>query len=894
MAQLLSYAGVTLPLTTPDHGEWLDLVHPQHTFVDSDRWNFEGTGIGGTGSLPTPTLPVCPRLKFGTLHWPRGACRPAWFHAVVTTDILNEILAAVPTPSPEDLVLFDGRTGKTITALMYMLPARPLNQLGHGESDAWVLTLTDQRFFWQWKRGVIAAKPSSWSDLFTTLGGFLGVSINVDAINGAYATPSRKWVGYYRPTPAILDAAAESVGQRVVVSLDGTVSTVKWVTAKQASDSYLSDVTVLSGGFLSTTNLNRSIPDTVKTLFASTYPELLANNGRGPVPWVETDSTGGTFPAAGVVFADLPYDTTNAAAVASYAEAAAYDWYGWLTPDTDVVFPGVEPWTPTGWEDVVEWTFEVGGEPGKPEPFASTLIRRGPWDDAASGDWSAGLNEIPNAQVPIGCNLRYASGELEVDVAALVGPREETGMTTYQASAGACLNVSVDPVIDSYTFERPVVGIGEFTMASGLLRLPFTFQYYANGFNEAANIITRFPSGGSVVEYRDINICDVIACCTASALVATIDTTPDPATGAAPLTVNFGSTVTGGVPPYTYSWVFPGGSPATSSVADPGDVEFTNPGVFSVTLSVTDYCGNPVTATPVTVTSENPYCDSYYTLGAYEIGVGMTGGPGIWSDPVTPANLRLHGPVDTGTPGEWLLEIPSAGTDYEATGWDGSGCRTFTAVGTPNPNWPEEIEVCCGYAQQFINTGPDTFTVPAGVTEIVVHVWGAGAGGSNPGSPPGNGGGGGAYARSTLTVTPLDVLDLYVGDKGTFMDPSGPGEDSWFIDNTTVLAKGGGAATGDSSGSAGMGGSAASSIGDFKYDGGNGVVSDGVDWGSGGSSAGYSAAGNNAVIGVSPTQAPYPGGRGACYPDGGGLNPAPFGGGGGLDCGTGRIVVTWN
>jgi gliding motility-associated-like protein len=41
----------------------------------------------------------------------------------------------------------------------------------------------------------------------------------------------------------------------------------------------------------------------------------------------------------------------------------------------------------------------------------------------------------------------------------------------------------------------------------------------------------------------------------------------------------------------TYSWSFPGGTPATSSALDPGTIVYATPGDYTVTLSVTNSCG---------------------------------------------------------------------------------------------------------------------------------------------------------------------------------------------------------------------------------------------------------------------------------------------------------------
>ena len=60
-----------------------------------------------------------------------------------------------------------------------------------------------------------------------------------------------------------------------------------------------------------------------------------------------------------------------------------------------------------------------------------------------------------------------------------------------------------------------------------------------------------------------------------------------------------------------------------------------------------------------------------------------------------------------------------------------------------------------------------TWTVPAGVTEVGVRLWGPGGGGSG-GSGLKNTGGAGGYVSARLAVTPGDVLTIIVGGRGVF------------------------------------------------------------------------------------------------------------------------------
>src|SRR5262249_53887313 len=146
--------------------------------------------------------------------------------------------------------------------------------------------------------------------------------------------------------------------------------------------------------------------------------------------------------------------------------------------------------------------------------------------------------------------------------------------------------------------------------------------------------------------------------------------------------------------------------------------------------------------------------------------------------------------------------------------------------------------MCCIAAQDaratqviFVN-GSQGWTVPAGVTSLTVVVIGAGGSGGTSNSGAG-GGGGGAYSRSVLTVVPGDsyeIVETDVGSRDTHfdhvvVDSSG----THFIPVVRAQAGADGSAR-----TGGLGGQASSSLGDVKYDGGNGGTSSGGRAGGGG------------------------------------------------------------
>ncbi|HET8709353.1 MAG TPA: hypothetical protein VFL85_03670, partial [Candidatus Saccharimonadales bacterium] len=134
-----------------------------------------------------------------------------------------------------------------------------------------------------------------------------------------------------------------------------------------------------------------------------------------------------------------------------------------------------------------------------------------------------------------------------------------------------------------------------------------------------------------------------------------------------------------------------------------------------------------------------------------------------------------------------------------------------------------------GSSAIFNTQGSATYTVPAGFTNITVKAWGGGGGGGagGGGGTAGGTGGGAGYIKSTITVTPGETLNLYVGagGKGGATNPNGGGGGgggggyssvSRGSTTLTLAAGGGGGGGGDSNasnaGAAGGAGGGASGV----------------------------------------------------------------------------------
>jgi uncharacterized repeat protein (TIGR01451 family) len=247
-----------------------------------------------------------------------------------------------------------------------------------------------------------------------------------------------------------------------------------------------------------------------------------------------------------------------------------------------------------------------------------------------------------------------------------------------------------------------------------------------------------------------------------------------------------------------------------------------------------------------------------------------------------------RGPAGTGGGGQGGTDALSPGSGAANSGGGGGGSQNSAGgnggSGVVSVRYPAGLAATT--TADFDSTG--TFTVPAGVTSLVVEAWGGGGGPRNDGTTRRGGGGGGAYALSTIAVTPLATYDVVVGQGGAVVHAGtvgNPGGNSYFDDGTQVLAAGGsgGIDTG------GAGGSGAVSIGAVRYSGGNGgarssTISGGG--GGGGGSAYANATGQNGAAGSGASggaggAGEGPGGNGGNYGQPGRAGNTPGGGGGG-------------
>lgn len=214
----------------PEVAAWIERFVPLSRIFPVSLRTWPGTFSDG------PILNITPEedapVRINTLCWPWGASRFARAHFAVTAQNLLQIRAAV-SPSTNSvrkpLVFSDGTN--SVTASMWMLPAYPLTKVPDG--PLYLLTMVDDRYWWRdtLLNLDVNEGTTTWLDLYNAIGTALGVPITAAPVNPAYGKPVAAYNTASQSLAAIFDAIAFSIGQRVVRSLSGSVSTQNPVNA---------------------------------------------------------------------------------------------------------------------------------------------------------------------------------------------------------------------------------------------------------------------------------------------------------------------------------------------------------------------------------------------------------------------------------------------------------------------------------------------------------------------------------------------------------------------------------------------------------------------------------------------------------------------------------------
>lgn len=402
---MISYGGVYLTSGAPS------ALADGGPLALSDLYDFvRPTSPGRLSALGFPYLQRPRKPKLFSLWWPSGASRFAYGYFLADDNQLAQIRPqafASNRLNPLPFVMSDGV--RSITTNLSMLAARPLASCG--APSLWLLTLVDDRYFWGGQLGTATAS-GSWSSWFSSVMGQLATSTTADTVASAYGSGPTPEFAFSNSDgmPAVLDAAAACVGQRIIRTLDGNLRSIGVsgaATALTANQTLTAcdggeggwaggnpfapnQWPVVAGGFLNSNevivpasasdenampgSVNVSFPTQVngvanglefaslQTLTSLHLPQFGSATGSPAVQQIRL--------LAPALITSNPSVPDNSTALVAMAKQAALDYYGWQGNQIpDLAFDHVAPWVPTGCEDAIEW-----GE-------KATRVQRPPWND---------------------------------------------------------------------------------------------------------------------------------------------------------------------------------------------------------------------------------------------------------------------------------------------------------------------------------------------------------------------------------------------------------------------------------------------------------------------------------------------------------------------------------
>ena len=382
--------------------------------------SYPGRNLGAV-AYPLSVGPMpSTEVKIGDWYYPNGANRFSVFRGLASSSQAKAMLAATRGISPKTFKFQTVPAGEQIKddylleSLLYMLPPRPLAEHGGKFDGLYLITLVDERYYWQYTPvSLRVTQDSTWSSLIQDLATVLNVTINFSTVATSYSAPeidSHLWTNSENAA-ILLDAVAYNVGRSVVRALDGTYTLETFVESENSvktSRGNARTVKRTAGGdiFSSGTKLkvgnlqaakNSVVPSTVRV----TFPKYVF--GDDPVPhfmnpryqnqrpscWFEEGygdlysisvpiQSGGTVAsglsgisthtihstAKALLSGENQLVPLNSSGLTSLAMQVANDFYAsQISVALDEVYAGSYAWTPEGIHDIV-WSWSAREKKG--------------------------------------------------------------------------------------------------------------------------------------------------------------------------------------------------------------------------------------------------------------------------------------------------------------------------------------------------------------------------------------------------------------------------------------------------------------------------------------------------------------------------------------------------
>lgn len=411
MAYGCSFAGVRFALDTEEVEALIERFIP---FRDlRQTLSHRAPRSRNLDGIAAPYWPARHDLKLGQFFYPTGAARWAEFNSLMDTASVTLIKqtayesSSAPVRAPFSLIADcepppDAASAGGITTDLYLLPPKPLSSLGGPANGLWLITLVDERYFWQYRNAGLRHITGSdtWTGLLTTVASALGITLAQGSIDAGFGNPAEDSQLYsnHENAAVYLDALAANVGKLVVRNLDGTYKLETPVEAQAASEGNRS-VAARMAGDRALDGLNQSGPILPSTVTV-TFPRFVTDGDfvdpRDPRDWI-TPSYGDVYVKvvnpgdAGLPTSFLPHvgthvirDTarayyvtegsstpTNQSSLDTLAVLLGTFYYRCQLAGTDDIYPGIRAWTPEGANDLL-FTYR--------QRYSSTRAQRKPYN----------------------------------------------------------------------------------------------------------------------------------------------------------------------------------------------------------------------------------------------------------------------------------------------------------------------------------------------------------------------------------------------------------------------------------------------------------------------------------------------------------------------------------
>lgn len=334
-----------------------DLIAQVDFSISSQNNKHSSVGLSNIG-LTLPNYPPPPPPRVNQLYWPTGAARWARGYFLASSSVAVSLAARCGTPQ----TLIAKVNDISLSAQVYCLPPRPVSCVEPAPYETlFLVPVVDDRYWWQFRNFGNKGKPtiSDWSNLFEWLGTQLGISISVDTVPGSYLFPDpEEFTRRYDNAALILDAAAHSVGQRIVRQFNGTVRSINWSNSLLECDNNTDSRNpwwqIAGDDFL-----NKPVPAKVTVAFPRVDCGVPSCDRRFYTQNVNASSqscsvTGSTktiHSTAWANFAPNGQVPTNDGELEVLAAQIASDYYKSFQRAYDRTFVGIKDWYFTGYDD---------------------------------------------------------------------------------------------------------------------------------------------------------------------------------------------------------------------------------------------------------------------------------------------------------------------------------------------------------------------------------------------------------------------------------------------------------------------------------------------------------------------------------------------------------------